>query len=1127
MDYRILGPLDVRDDGHAFELGGEKQRAVLAILLLHANEAVSVDRLIEGIWGEQLPRSAQKTLQGYIYRLRKLLENGSGEAGTTANGGRLMTSAHGYLLRVAGGELDLDRFKALVEQGRQALAVGDPASAATLLREALGLWRGPALADLEYEAFAQPAIAQLEELRLAALEDRIEADLALGLDRDLVGELSALLEQHPLRERLRGQVMVALYRCGRQAEAIELYQQYRRALSHELGLDPSPLLRELEASILCRDPKLDLARGQRPAPLPRAASARWRAGLPGRRWGPALASAALVAIAAAVLVVTSTGGGVSASVIAADSVGAFSPAVGSIVADAPVGFSPTSLAADGGSVWATTSDNTVSRIDPRSRAVVQSIPVGSNPSGVAVGGGEVWVSNNFSGTVSRIDPTAGRVVQTVPVGNAPAGIAVGYGSVWVTNSSDHTVSRIDATTGAPVQTIRLGADATGIVAALGGVWVTDEAGGRVLRIDPRTDQVTQTIGVGTGPTAIATADGAVWVANSLDGTTSKIDPQTNTVTATIAVGDGPDAIATGTRDVWVANEFGGTLSRINPATDTVARTIRLGTRPLAIAINNGLVWVGAQAPVTSHRGGTLVALSHDPLGSLDPASPNLGLGSGLTLLITNDGLTAFKRVGGSAGVQVVPDLAVSLPAPTDGETTYTFQLRPGIRYSNGRPIRAEDVRDSFRRLFALNPGYGAAEYSGIVGAAACLAHPPRCDLSSGIVTDDADNSVTFHLVAPDPEFLDRLALSGAVVVPARTPVRDFGAHPLPATGPYEIVSDTPTEVRLVRNPYFRERSRAARPDGYPNQIVWQIGGNVQAAVTAVERGAADYTLDPPPPNRLREVQTRFASQLNANPNPVVDTLALNTRLAPFNDVRVRRALNYAVDRAKVARLIGADSRATCQNLPPYLPGYKPYCPYTLDPTPAGVWEAPDLREARALIAASGTRGAAITVWSQPNVYIPDYDPVGRYLVSLLDTLGYRAKLESVPANDPAYNPLDSRQKVQASLGVDFGLYPSASQFIGPEWISCQSFKPDSPANTNVTQFCDPQVDATVRSALAAESVESPDASAIWARADRQITDQAPFVNLIIPRTTDFVSRRVGNYQYNPVQGVLIDQLWVR
>jgi DNA-binding SARP family transcriptional activator len=248
MDYRILGPLEVCIDGRALELGGEKPRALLAILLLHANEAVSVDRLIEGVWEERLPPSAHKTLQGYISRLRKQLENSHAEAvPAEANGGPLVRSGNGYLLRVGDGELDVDRFKALSEQGRHALATGDPATAATRLRDALGLWRGPALADLSYEAFAQPAIARLEELRLAVLEDRIDADLALGRDRELVGELSALIEQHPLRERLRGELMLALYRSGRQAEALEIYQQYRRALSHELGLDPSPALRELES----------------------------------------------------------------------------------------------------------------------------------------------------------------------------------------------------------------------------------------------------------------------------------------------------------------------------------------------------------------------------------------------------------------------------------------------------------------------------------------------------------------------------------------------------------------------------------------------------------------------------------------------------------------------------------------------------------------------------------------------------------------------------------------------------------------------------------------------------------------------------------------------------------------
>jgi YVTN family beta-propeller protein len=1131
MNYRILGPLEVCVDGHALDLGGEKPRALLAILLLHGNEAVSVDRLIEGIWGERLPRSAHKTLQGYVYRLRKLLENGSTEAGATANGGVLVTTARGYLLRVADGELDLDRFRALVDQGRQALAVGDPATAATRLRDALGLWRGPALADLGYEAFAQPAIAQLEELRLAALEDRIEADLALGLDRDLVGELSALIEQNPLRERLRGQLMVALYRCGRQAEALEVYQQYRRALSHELGLEPGPSLRELEASILSRDPKLDLAGARRPTPQPTDAAARRRwnpARLSRRRWVLASAAALLAALVGGVLVVSSTGGGASPLVIAPDSVGAINPAGGSIAADAPVGSSPSALAVGSGALWvANYNAASVSRIDLASHRLVDTIPVDSTPSAITVGGSDVWVANTFSDTVSRIDPAAGRVVQTIRVGNGPSGVAVGFASVWIANSNDGTLSRIDEVSGAVTKTIGLGGGATDVTAGPGAVWVTDEANGRVLRVDPQTNQATASIPVGDGPSSITVGYRSIWVANSLGGTVSRIDPQTDSVTNTIPVGQGPNAIAVGAGGVWVANEFGGSVSRIDPATN-IARELEVGNRPQGVAIAGGLVWVGAQPAATSHRGGTLTALSQVPFGSIDPTCPTGSVPCYWVTTETSDGLTAFKRVGGSDGAQVVPDLAISLPAPTDGGLTYTFQLRRGIRYSNGAPVRPEDFRHGLERLFKLNAGFASLYYEHLVGARACIARPSSCDLRRGIVADDAANTVTFHLVTPDPEFTHELALSVAVAVPDGTPNHDVGSHPIPTTGAYQIASYTRREVTLVRNPYFHVWSAAARPDGYPDQIVWRIGASPSTEVTAVERSAADYTLDPPPAARLGELQTRFASQLNVTPSDSTVILWLNTRVAPFTDIRVRRALNYAVDRAKVAGLVGLDSRPACQLLPPYVPGYEPYCPYTVDPSANRAWSAPDPTKARALIAASGTHGARVTLWTSPafNLFVTDLTPAGRYLVSLLDRLGYRARLRTVAATDTSFNPGDSRAKIQGGLFSDVPAYPAASEFLGPQYSSCQSFIPDSANNLNWAEFCDARFDAAVRGALAADAATSPAATGLWANADRQFTDQAPMVSLVTPSTVDFVSRRVHNYEYNPVWGALLDQLWL-
>src|SRR6478672_7012480 len=263
MDYRILGPLEARDRDRSLGLGGEKQRALLAILLLHRNEVVSADRLIDDLWGESPPASALPTLRAYVSRLRKAVaaDDASsrpvGDSLIASRDGVLVTEGHGYRLEVAPGELDLERFSEMAERGRNALAAGQPEQAARVLREALKLWRGPPLAEFAYEPFAQAAIAHLEELRLAAIEDRVEADLALGHARELVGELRDLVARHPLRERLRGQLMLALYQCGRQAEALETYQEFRQKLSEELGLEPGPSLRQLELAVLARDQALD------------------------------------------------------------------------------------------------------------------------------------------------------------------------------------------------------------------------------------------------------------------------------------------------------------------------------------------------------------------------------------------------------------------------------------------------------------------------------------------------------------------------------------------------------------------------------------------------------------------------------------------------------------------------------------------------------------------------------------------------------------------------------------------------------------------------------------------------------------------------------------------------------
>jgi DNA-binding SARP family transcriptional activator len=255
MEFRLLGPLEVSERGRPLPLGGPKQRSLLAFLLLRANELVPVELLVDELWGESPPATVGKSVQIYVSRLRKQL----GE-------GRLVTRAPGYLLRLDPSELDAARFEQLVGAARGA----DPAAAATTLREALALWRGPALADLAYEPFAQAPAARLEELRLHALEALMDAELANGRHAELVGELEALVAGQPLREPLRGQLMLALDRCGRQADALDAYQEARAALTDELGIEPSRALRELQEAILRQDPGLDLA----PAPAPVAEPAR-------------------------------------------------------------------------------------------------------------------------------------------------------------------------------------------------------------------------------------------------------------------------------------------------------------------------------------------------------------------------------------------------------------------------------------------------------------------------------------------------------------------------------------------------------------------------------------------------------------------------------------------------------------------------------------------------------------------------------------------------------------------------------------------------------------------------------------------------------------------------------------
>lgn len=855
----------------------------------------------------------------------------------------------------------------------------------------------------------------------------------------------------------------------------------------------------------------------------------WRARLRTRRWLAAASAAFLVAgglIAGLVLILGSSGTANALSHVDANAVGLINPKTNRIADQVPVGATPSHLAVGEGAIWVTNADDgTVSRIDPLKRIVVQTIGVGSGPSRIAVGNGAVFVANSLGSTVSRIDPATNTVVQTIPVGNGPVGIVYAAGSIWVANTGDDTITRIDAGSGTPTKTLPIAA--AELAFGAGTLWASQRTANRVARIDPTTGRVVQTISVGNGPAGLAFGGGAAWVANSLDGTVSRIDPTTNSVAAVIPTGNGPSAVAVGSGGVWVSNQFGGTLARIDPRTNQVVRRISVGNRPQGVAISGGKVLVSVRKSGAGHRGGTLTVLLARDLNSIDTARAYDSV-SWTILRMTHDGLVAFNQVSGLQGTQLVPDLAVSLPTPTDGGRTYTFQLRQ-IRYSNGNPVRASDFRSTLERDFKMGK-LPVQYYNGIVGAARCNKSPKRCDLSHGIVANDAAKTLSFHLVAPDPEFLYKLALPFASVVPAGIQPREVGTQPPPGTGPYVIASYRPKHLlTLVRNPHFHEWSKAAQPDGYPDEIAIKIGGTADEAMNEVIRGKADvvstFWSGKPSRGRLAAIKTRYASQVHTNPQPATAALFLNTRLAPFDRLDVRRALNYAVDRAAAVDAAGGPdlNQTTCQILPPHFPGYRPYCPYTTDATTSGSWTAPDLAKARALIARSGTRGMRITVWSWPPL-----GGLGPYAVKLLRSLGYRASVKVGPSSFAYFSVIgDSRTKAQIGTTEWGADYPAASGFFNAT-LTCASFRPNSPVNSNPAEFCDPRIDRQIEQALTEQATNPDAARGLWERIDRQTVDQAPWVPLFNPKEVAVLSKRVGNYQYSPVdQGMLIDQLWVR
>ena len=540
----------------------------------------------------------------------------------------------------------------------------------------------------------------------------------------------------------------------------------------------------------------------------------------------------------------------------------------------------------------------------------------------------------------------------------------------------------------------------------------------------------------------------------------------------------------------------------------------------------------ASAPLAPYdakkAGGTVTLVAAAAAGTLDP-KVNYTAEYWQLYQATYDGLLTFSYGSGATTFNVVPDLAEALPTMSNGGKTLTFKLRKGIKFSDGKPVTVADVKASFERIFKVSSPTAGSFYNGIVGADACLKTPATCKLDKGVVVDAATNLVVINIVAPDDAILSKLAVPHAVINPASAPSKDAGSTIIPTTGAYMYKSyDSNKSLVMVRNPYFKEWNHNAQPQGYPDQIIYKFGITPTAQVTAVENNQANWGYDPIPADRLNEIGTKYASQVHINPLTAMWYLPMNVNLAPFNNVKARQAVNYAIDRAAMVKIFGGTQLAepVCSFLPPNFPGHVDYCGYTKGATPAKpakAWASPDLELAKKLVKESGTAGQAV------GIVVSDDDvnkQMGVYLQSVLNSIGYKATVKPISGNIQFTYIQNSKNKVQISVTQWYQDYPAASDFLDV-LLGCASFTPNSDSSINMAGYCNKALDAKMAKAKALGATDAVAANKLWGQIDQEVMADAPVAVAFTPKQLDFISSGTKNYLFSLQYKMFVSQMIVK